>query len=93
MAIGPALAGTYMHTFHMSIDGIAGVYPSPESFNMIFLYSCVAVNCVVDFFFIVKEKNITKHGNYYIIKAQILTNVIQNNTHFMLLYLFNLNFI
>jgi hypothetical protein len=39
MAIGPALTGTYMHTFYMSIEGNNGVFPSPgsESFNMIFL--------------------------------------------------------
>src|ERR671912_1748644 len=45
MAIGPALAGTYMHTFHMSIDGIAGLYPSPESFNMIF-FTAAALSAV-----------------------------------------------
>jgi hypothetical protein len=37
MAIGPALAGTYMHTFQISIEGTVGVFPSPESFDMIFL--------------------------------------------------------
>ena len=43
MAIGSALAGTYMHTFHMSIEGNNGVFPSPESesFNMIFFTAAV----------------------------------------------------
>jgi MFS family permease len=41
MAIGPALAGTYMQTFHTSIKGIAGSFPSPESYNMVFLTAAV----------------------------------------------------
>ncbi len=63
MAIGPTLAGTYMHTFHMSIEGATGLFPSPESFNMIFLISCCAVSYVADFFFIVKEKDVKKYKN------------------------------
>jgi MFS family permease len=45
MAIGPALAGTYMHTFYISIEGIVGLYPSPESFNMIF-FTAAALSAV-----------------------------------------------
>jgi len=41
MAIGPALAGTYMQTFNTSIKGIAGSFPSPESYNMVFLTAAV----------------------------------------------------
>src|SRR5215213_1486029 len=41
MAIGPALAGTYMHTFHMSIEDTVGLSPFLESFNMIFLTAAV----------------------------------------------------
>ena len=41
MAIGPALAGTYMHTFQISIEGTIGLFPSPESFNLIFFTAAV----------------------------------------------------
>jgi MFS family permease len=41
MAIGPALAGTYMHTFQISIEDTIGLFPSPESFNMIFFTAAV----------------------------------------------------
>jgi MFS family permease len=37
MATGPALAGTYMQTFHISIEGVPGSFPAPQSYNMIFL--------------------------------------------------------
>jgi MFS family permease len=38
MAIGPALAGVYMEDKE-TIEGVAGSYPSPESYNLIFLTS------------------------------------------------------
>ena len=56
MAIGPALAGTYMHTFHMSIDGIAGVYPSPESFNMIFFTAALLSTVSLTFSLLLKRR-------------------------------------
>jgi MFS family permease len=37
MATGPALAGTYMQTFNISIEGVPGSFPAPQSYNMIFL--------------------------------------------------------
>jgi hypothetical protein len=56
MAIGPALAGTYIHTFHMSIDGIAGLYPSPESFNMIFFTAAVLSGVSLTFSLLLKRR-------------------------------------
>lgn len=38
MAIGPALAGVYMEDKE-KIEGVGGSYPSPESYNLIFLTS------------------------------------------------------
>jgi MFS family permease len=38
MAIGPALAGVYMEDKE-TIEGVAGSYPSPESYNLIFITS------------------------------------------------------
>lgn len=40
MAIGPALAGVYMEDKE-TIKGIEGLYPSPESYNLIFLTSAL----------------------------------------------------
>ena len=37
MAIGPALSGIYIQTNQSSIEGIDGLFPSKESFNLIFL--------------------------------------------------------
>lgn len=56
MAIGPALAGTYIHTFPMSIDGIAGLYPSPESFNMIFFTAAVLSGVSLTFSLLLKRR-------------------------------------
>src|SRR5215218_1674076 len=36
MAIGPALAGMYMEN-HETVEGVEGSYPSPESYNLVFL--------------------------------------------------------
>jgi MFS family permease len=36
MAIGPALAGVYMGN-HEMVDGVGGSYPSPGSYNLVFL--------------------------------------------------------
>jgi MFS family permease len=38
MAIGPALAGVYMED-RETVEEVAGTYPSPESYNLIFLTS------------------------------------------------------
>lgn len=56
MAIGPALAGTYMHTFHMSIEGTTGLFPSPESFNMIFLTAAVLSAMSLTFSLLLKRR-------------------------------------
>jgi len=56
MAIGPALAGTYMHTFYISIEGIAGLYPSPESFNMIFFTAAVLSAVSLTFSLLLKRR-------------------------------------
>lgn len=36
MAIGPALAGVYMGN-HETVEGVEGSYPSPGSYNLVFL--------------------------------------------------------
>jgi MFS family permease len=36
MAIGPALAGVYMEN-HKTVEGVEGSYPSPGSYNLVFL--------------------------------------------------------
>ena len=36
MAMGPALAGVYMGT-HETVEGVEGSYPSPGSYNLVFL--------------------------------------------------------
>jgi MFS family permease len=56
MAIGPALAGTYMHTFNISIEGIAGLYPSPTSFNMIFLTAATLSAMSLTFSLLLKRR-------------------------------------
>ena len=56
MAIGPALAGTYMHTFHMSIEETVGVFPSPQSFSMIFLTAAVLSAVSLSFSLLLKKR-------------------------------------
>jgi len=56
MAIGPALAGTYMHTFNISIEGIAGLYPSPTSFNMIFFTTATLSAMSLTFSLLLKRR-------------------------------------
>jgi len=41
MAIGPALSGIYIQTNQSIIEGINGLFPSEESFNMIFFTAVV----------------------------------------------------
>ncbi|MGE5633846.1 MAG: hypothetical protein ACM3VV_01315, partial [Deltaproteobacteria bacterium] len=54
--IGPALAGTYMHTFYMSIEGTTGLFPSPESFNMIFFTAAVLSAVSLTFSLLLKRR-------------------------------------
>lgn len=46
MAIGPALAGVYLQN-HQTVEGVAGSYPSPGSYNAVFitagLFSAVTI--------------------------------------------------
>ncbi len=60
MAIGPALAGTYMHTFHMSIEDTVGLFPSLESFNMIFLTAAVLSAVSLTFSLLLMRRTSTK---------------------------------
>ena len=64
MAIGPALAGTYMHTFYISIEGIAGLYPSPESFNMIF-FTAAALSAVSLTFSLLLKRRTSMYKNIF----------------------------
>jgi MFS family permease len=64
MAIGPALAGTYMHTFYISIEGIAGLYPSPESFNMIF-FTAAALSAVSLTFSLLLKRRTSMYKNLF----------------------------
>src|SRR5215217_6867056 len=59
MAIGPALAGTYMHTFHMSIEDTVGLSPFLESFNMIFLTAAVLSAVSLTFSLLLKRRTST----------------------------------
>src|SRR5687768_1074934 len=56
MAIGPALAGTYMHIFHMSIKDTGGLFPSLQSFNMIFLTAAVLSAVSLTFSLLLKRR-------------------------------------
>jgi MFS family permease len=64
MAIGPALAGTYMHTFYISIEGIVGLYPSPESFNMIF-FTAAALSAVSLTFSLLLKRRTSMYKNMF----------------------------
>ena len=48
MAIGPALAGVYMEN-HETIDGVEGSYPSPRSYDLIFLTAGLLSGTTVGF--------------------------------------------
>jgi MFS family permease len=40
-SVGPAMAGMFMQTHKTSIPGIAGAFPAPDSYNLIFLSALV----------------------------------------------------
>jgi hypothetical protein len=50
------LAGTYIHTFQMSIEGTVGLFPSPESFNMIFLTAAMLSGVSLTFSLLLKKR-------------------------------------
>ena len=41
-SIGPAIAGIYMQTHQATVEGVAGSFPSPDSYNLIFLSLALA---------------------------------------------------
>jgi MFS family permease len=46
MSIGPALTGAYMED-RKTIEGVQGSYPSPTSYNLVFLTSgLLAISCL-----------------------------------------------
>lgn len=55
MAIGPALAGIYMEK-HETIEGVQGSYPSPESYNLVFLTSGLLSAVSLGFALVLRSK-------------------------------------
>jgi hypothetical protein len=41
-SIGPAVAGIYMQTHQATVKGVAGSFPSPDSYNLIFFTLALA---------------------------------------------------
>jgi MFS family permease len=56
MAIGPAIAGMYMQTHQVSVDGISGSFPSSESYNMVFLTAAILSIVSISFSVILKGR-------------------------------------
>ena len=54
MAIGPALTGVYLEG-KQTIDGIPGAYPSPESYNLVYLTSAALSAISLIFVFLLKK--------------------------------------
>ncbi|MEO9295523.1 MAG: MFS transporter [Nitrososphaera sp.] len=54
MAIGPALAGTYMQTYTVSVAGTQ--FPAPESFTMIFMTSALFSVASLAFSLVLKKR-------------------------------------
>jgi MFS family permease len=64
MAIGPALSGIYIQMNQSIIEGIDGLFPSKESFNMIFLTAgIISIGLMVNLF-ILKKRMTFKKVNY-----------------------------
>ena len=56
MAIGPALSGIYIQMNQSIIEGIDGLFPSKESFNMIFLTAGIlSIGSLVNLFILKKK--------------------------------------
>jgi MFS family permease len=61
MAIGPALSGIYIQMNQSSIDSIDGLFPSKESFNLIFLTAVIlSIGSMVNLFILKKRLPHTK---------------------------------
>jgi MFS family permease len=60
MAIGPALSGIYIQTNQSIIEGIKGLFPSEESFNMIFFTAMVlSIASIVNLLILRKKIQLT----------------------------------
>jgi MFS family permease len=64
MAIGPALSGIYVQMNQSIIEGIDGLFPSKESFNMIFLTAGILSIGLMVNLFILKKRMTNKKVNY-----------------------------
>jgi MFS family permease len=64
MAIGPALSGIYIQMNQSSIEGIDGLFPSKESFNLIFLTAGILSIVSMINLFILKKRIPHKKVNY-----------------------------
>jgi len=64
MAIGPALSGIYIQMNQSIIEGIDGLFPSNESFNMIFLTAGILSIGLMVNLFILKKRMTNKKVNY-----------------------------
>jgi MFS family permease len=64
MAIGPALSGIYIQMNQSIIEGINGLFPSKESFNMIFLTAAILSIGLMVNLFILKKRMTFKKVNY-----------------------------
>ncbi|HEY8523238.1 MAG TPA: MFS transporter, partial [Nitrososphaeraceae archaeon] len=64
MAIGPALSGIYIQMNQSIIEGIDGLFPSKESFNMIFLTAGILSIGLMVNLFILKKRMTYKKVNY-----------------------------
>jgi MFS family permease len=63
MAIGPALAGVYMGN-HETVEGIGGSYPSPGSYNLVFLTAILLSAVSLGFALMLIRRRATVNGNY-----------------------------
>ena len=64
MAIGPALAGVYMGN-HETVEGIGGSYPSPGSYNLVFLTAILLSAVSLGFaLMLIRRRRTTVTGNY-----------------------------
>lgn len=64
MAIGPALSGIYIQMNQSSIEGIDGLFPSKESFNLIFLTAGILSIVSMINLFILKKRIPHKKVSY-----------------------------
>ena len=64
MAIGPALSGIYIQMNQSIIEGIDGLFPSKESFNMIFLTAGILSIGLMVNLFILNKRMTYKKVNY-----------------------------